>query len=84
MTLQQFKHLSEEGREYVLSTKAVHIASIEGYDNCLDLFQVDSFYLEVETLNHSQKVKTLVFFEEVELLEPYLKRIDIDDLKGLI
>ena len=53
MTLQQFKHLSEEGREYVLSTKAVHIASIEGYDNCLDLFQVDSFYLEVESLNHS-------------------------------
>lgn len=80
MTLRQFEYLSEQDQEYVLQHKAVHIASVIEETGTFTLFQVDSFYLEIQS-NHSGKVFTTAsFFEETELLEPYLELVDMNEI----
>ena len=80
MTLKEFKYLSEDDQQFVLQTKAVHIASIKDERESLELFQLDSFYIEIECIHSFMKVLTVNFFDETTLLEPYLNNIDIDEV----
>lgn len=84
MTLKQFRYLSETDQEFVLTTKAVNIASILTDSEQLELFQIDGFYLEVQFFGATLKVKTINYFEETELLEPYLTSININELTQLL
>jgi hypothetical protein len=84
MTLRQFKHLSEDDQQLVLQNKAVHIASIEDSRESLELFQLDSFYIEIECVHTHMRIITVNFFDEPELLEPYLDSINIDEVLQLI
>ena len=80
MNLWEFKHLSEEDQQYVLQKKAVHIATINDEQESLELFQVDSFYIEIECIHSFLKVITVNFFDETSLLEPYLESINIEEI----
>jgi hypothetical protein len=84
MTLQQFKYLSLKEQEFVLKTQAVFIASMQDQENTYNLFQVDSFYLEVHCNGEETIVSSLSYFEEINLLEPYLKLINIDPIYQLL
>lgn len=83
MTLQQFEYLSEHDQELILHKRAVHIATIIDRKDILTLFQVDGFYLEIQsTAGHFYKTSS--FFEETELLDPYLEIINIDNIYALL
>jgi len=84
MTLDQFKYLTETEQNYILKTKAVYIGSIRDEEGTYNLFQVDSFYLEVLCNGDETVVCSLSYFEEVSLLEPYLVLIDIDPIYQIL
>lgn len=77
MTLEQFKYLDLKDQEFILQTRAVFIASMQDEENIYNLFQVDGFYLEVNCNLKETVVRSLSYYEETDLLEPYLKLIDI-------
>jgi hypothetical protein len=77
MTLEQFKYLDLKAQEFILQTKAVFIASMQDEEHVYNLFQVDGFYLEVNCNLKETVVRSLSYYEDTELLEPYLKLIDI-------
>jgi hypothetical protein len=83
MTLYQFERLSEYDQEFIIQRRAVHIASVVDRKNILTLFQLDGFYLEIQTCA-GQFCKTSCFFEETEMLEPYLKVVNIDEVYELL
>jgi hypothetical protein len=83
MTLKQFENLSDHDQEFILHRRAVHIASAIDGKNTLTLFQVDSFYLEIQS-SAGNFYKTSCFFEGTELLEPYLDIININDVYALL
>jgi hypothetical protein len=85
MTLEQFKYLSTEVQDYILSRKAVLIDVIEDGEGCYTLFQLDSFYLEIFTSRIGELTTcSICFFDDPDLLEPYLKRIDIAEVEDLL
>jgi len=84
MTLREFKYLSLSEQEFILKTQAVFIASMQDQKNTYNLFQVDSFYLEVNCNGEETIVSSLSYFEEINLLEPYLKSINIDPIYQLL
>lgn len=78
MTLQQFKYLTLKEQEFVLQTQAVFLATIQDEKNVFNLFQVDGFYLEVHCNLTETIVRSLNYFEELSLLDPYLELINIE------
>lgn len=84
MTLEQFKYLSPKEQEFALKTQAVFIASMHDKENIYNLFQIDSFYLEVYYNVEENVVSSLIYFDEINMLEPYLKLIDIKPIYQLL
>lgn len=84
MTLQQFKYLTLKEQEFILQTKAVFIASLLDEENVYNLFQVDGFYLEVSCNLKETIVRSLSYYDETDLLEPYLKLINIEFIYQLL
>lgn len=84
MTLEQFKYLDLKDQEHILQTKAVFIASMQDEENVYNLFQVDGFYLEVNCNLKETVVRSLSYYEETDLLDPYLKLIDIGFIDRLL
>jgi hypothetical protein len=85
MTLEQFKYLSTEVQDYILARKAVLVDVIEDGQGCYTLFQLDSFYLEIFTSRVGVLTTcTICFFDDPDLLEPYLKRVNIDEVYDIL
>ena len=80
MTLEQYNNLSEEDQQSVLDKEAVHIATINYNNSYYQLFQVGSFYIEMEFPINSWRTKVYVFFDELDYLEPYLNLVDISTI----
>lgn len=80
MTLEQFKYLNEEDQQFVLQRRAVYIATLENNSSKRELFQLDSFYIEIEYQHTFMQVLTVNLFEDPSILEPYLECIDIDEI----
>lgn len=80
MTLEQFKYLNEEDQQFVLQRRAVYIATLENNSAKRELFQLDSFYIEIEYQHTFMQVLTVNLFEDPSILEPYLECIDIDEI----
>ena len=58
----------------------IHIASRRGLFCEIALFQVEDYYVEVFFDAKSKEVSRAVSFTDVEMLEPYLRQVDISDL----
>ena len=84
MTLRQFEYLSELDQEFILRTKSVLIASMVDQEGSATLFQVDGFYLEIRNSYRRKGYTTACFFEETDLLEPYLNFVNIDPVYSLL
>ena len=80
MTLEQFKYLNEDDQQFVLQRRAVYIATLENSQCKKELFQLDSFYIEIEYQTTFMQVLTVNLFEDPSILEPYLECIDIDEI----
>jgi hypothetical protein len=80
MTFNQFRYLSEDDQERILWKKGVELSRNEINGFHYILFQVDGFYMEVKYTLPLRSIIEIVCFEDVELLDPYLKKINIDFL----
>jgi hypothetical protein len=58
----------------------VHVASRPGLFCSIALFQVENFYVEIFYNKKTNEVGRVKTFHDMELLEPYLKQIDISAL----
>jgi hypothetical protein len=84
MTLNQFKYLSTDDQDYVLKKKAVIIGTIYKEEGIYTLFQVDGFYLEVLCQDHLVVPTSINYFDQTELLEPYLELININSVYQIL
>ncbi len=84
MTLRQFEYLSEFDQEFILRTKSVLIASMIDQEGSATLFQVDGFYLEIRNKFSRPGYTIANFFDDTELLEPYLEFINIEPVYSLL
>lgn len=84
MTLHQFKHLSLKEQASILETRAVYLASMQDEGDTYNLFQIDGFYLEISCTGYELQVSSLNYFDEMSLLAPYLKLINIEDVYHLL
>jgi hypothetical protein len=80
MKLSDFIMLSEEDKKIAVLHQGVLIAKRSSAPYLFFLFQMDHFY--VETCCHVEKkvIEEYKMFHRLELLEPYLETIAIDDL----
>jgi hypothetical protein len=80
MTFNQFKYLSEDDQENLLWKKGVELARKKDANFHYILFQVDGFYMEVKYIMPERSIMEIACFEDVGILDPYLRRINIDSL----
>jgi hypothetical protein len=80
MTFNQFKYLSEDDQESLLWNKGVELARKRDSLFHYILFQVDGFYMEVKYTLPQRTIMEIACFEDVSILEPYLRYIDIAPL----
>ena len=80
MTLQQYKNLSNENQMYILEHKAVIVSTLRRGNEIYALFQLYGFYIEVFSYGALGPMTSINSFEETELLEPYLKSINISSV----
>jgi hypothetical protein len=77
MTLQHFNILKEDHQHRYLLTKGVCIASRETKENCILLFQVDRFYVEVYFDQNCGEIIHSRSFEDTDELYPYLEQVNL-------
>lgn len=80
MTLQQYKNLSDEHQLHILKHKAVILSTLRRDNEIYTLFQIYGFYVEVFSYGTVGPMGSINCFEETELLEPYLKSINISSV----
>ena len=80
MTFQQYKNLSDEHQVYYFRQKAVIISTLHRDNETYALFQLYGFYVEVFSYGTGGPMSSINSFEETELLEPYLKLINISSV----
>jgi hypothetical protein len=83
MTLHDFKTLDDLQKATILVDDGVLLGKRDLLFYLVFLYQVEGFYVEVLYSIKSKKVHKFRAFENVELLEPYLSKIDISDLQVL-
>jgi len=77
MKLHQFNILSEDLQYKYLLVNGVCIANRETEDNCILLFQVDDFYIELFFDHHCGQIMSSRSFDDTDELYPYLQQVDI-------
>ena len=78
MTYRQFKYLSETDQELICWSKGVEIASKADKIYQYKLYQVDGFYIEVQSTITFGIIRKISSFDDMQLLESYLEQIKID------
>jgi hypothetical protein len=79
MTYEQFKNIPDEEKLYMLWNYGVELGNIKRNLYHFKLYQVDGFYMEVKYIQPDTIVQ-VICFEDLELIEPYLKSINISSL----
>lgn len=80
MTLKQFRSCSAYVQQQMVKHQAVFLLERRSLDWNILLFQLEGFYVEVFYERKAQKVDKLKSFDDVEQLEPYLRKIDVPAL----
>jgi hypothetical protein len=80
MKLSDFIMLNEEEKKLAVVHRGILVAKRSTSTQLFFLFQVDHFY--VETCCHIERkcIEEYKMFHHLQLLEPYLETITIDDL----
>lgn len=84
MTLEEFHNLSFKKQKHILESRAVFLAAISDEYNTFNLFQIDGFYLEVHCNGIESVVRSSSYFEDLDLLQPYLEVVNIDPIYDLL
>jgi hypothetical protein len=81
MTLNEFKALDDFQKATALVDDGVLIGKRNLLFYLIFLYQIEGFYVEVLYSIKSKKVHKFRAFENIELLDPYLSKIDISELQ---
>ena len=84
MTLQQYKNFSNEHQMYILKHKAVIVSTLRRDNEVYTLFQIYGFYVEVFRYGTEGVKSSINCFDEIELLEPYLKSVNISSVYQIL
>ncbi len=82
MDLHHFRKLPQLQQDELLRETAVFLGEMTDQSDTFMLFQLDGFYLEIYCRNGEEC--SVNYFDEIELLEPYLEMIDISSIKVLL
>lgn len=82
MDLKTFRSLDREDRLALIQTDAVYLTETTNEDGTYILFQLDNFYLEVFYDGGDKLI--LNYFEDTELLQPYLQQMNINALVDIL
>jgi hypothetical protein len=80
MNFQEFQSLDEKARELAFWIHSEHLAERHEPGLVYQLFQLDAFYIEVRYSTIRNTLEEIVAFETLDLLEPYLDAISIEDI----
>jgi len=81
MNIKQFKVPGIKNINDTILKNGVHVASRPGFFCSIALFQVEDYYVEVFYNKKTKEVGRIKTFHGTDLLQPYLKRIDISGLR---
>lgn len=80
MTLNEFYNLGKEARYQAMWEKAVVVAERGDLDCKYHLYQIDGFYVELGYDYVLNRVISLMIFDDMDMLYPYLLQIDVESL----
>jgi len=80
MTLKQFRSSSKYVQQQMIKHQGAFLFERRSLDWNILLFQLESFYVEVYYERKSQQVELLKSFDDMDELDPYLRKIDVFDL----
>jgi hypothetical protein len=83
MNVQEFRSLEETEKAVTLINNGVLVGKRVMQSYLVFLYQLDSFYVEILYNNQTNFVYRFRAFENTDLLEPYLSRIDISWVEEL-
>jgi hypothetical protein len=81
MNIKQLKVPGIKNINDTILKNGVHVASRPGFFCSIALFQVDDYYVEVFYNKKTKEVGRIKTFRGTDLLQPYLKQIDISGLR---
>ena len=83
MKPQHFDMLEQTEKAQFLLCKGVEVGKrqYKGFD--IHLFQVHGFYVEIFCHRTTGSINAVRAFDDLELLEPYLADISLEDLPGI-
>ena len=80
MKIEEFKYLEKEQKKRLLFDNGVFLASRRETNYIIDLYQIDSFYVEAYHHEAELDVGYMRAFSSLEELSPYLHKIDISEI----
>jgi hypothetical protein len=81
MNIKQLKVPGIKNINDTILKNGVHIASRPGFFCSIALFQVEDYYVEVFFNKKTKEVGRIKTFHGTDLLQPYLKQIDISGIR---
>lgn len=80
MTIHEFNLLDDTSKGQAIIKYGVLLAERLCMDLQLALYQIDGFYVEVYFNSTYKVIQGLKSFDDIRTLEPYLEKIDINEL----
>ena len=78
MQLPAFEILPEKEQVDVLRSNGVYVGKHKLENSTFLMFQLESFYVEIEYNKYREYIKAIKCFESTSHLDPYLKEIKIE------
>ena len=80
MKIEEFKYLEKETKKRLLFDNEVYLASRQESEFIIELYQIDSFYVEAYFHESDQEIGYMRAFSSIDDLIPYLGKIDISNI----
>ena len=80
MKIEEFKYLEKETKKRLLFDNGVYLASRQESEFIIELYQIDSFYVEAYFHESDQEIGYMRAFSSIDDLLPYLGKIDISSI----
>jgi hypothetical protein len=80
MKIEEFKYLEKETKKRLLFDNGVYLASRQESEFIIELYQIDSFYVEAYFHESDQEIGYMRAFSSLDDLLPYLGKIDISNI----
>lgn len=80
MTMYEFNLLSEDEKVDLLYHEGTYLAKRKKHNLTLVLYQLEDFYVEVHYNKYRYLINDIRYFHSLELLNPYLEQIDIEEI----